>query len=101
LTVWGTGAAHDPSDASLLQGFGPSAGAVPRSRCDCLFHIETTEEDRFVIEKALQTLLINPVSGQISEVYVPRITKTRKEKTKRVWMPLKESPPDEDRIIID
>ena len=66
-----------------------------------LFHIETTEEDRFVIEKALQTLLINPVSGQISEVYVPRITKTRKEKTKRVWMPLKESPPDEDRIIID
>ena len=66
-----------------------------------LFHIETTEEDRFVIEKALQTLLINPVSGQFSEVYVPRITKTRKEKTKRVWMPLKESPPDEDPIIID
>ena len=66
-----------------------------------LFHIETTEEDRFYIEKTLQTLLINPVSGQFSEVYVPRITKTRKEKTKRVWMPLKESPPDEDPIIID
>ena len=66
-----------------------------------LFHIETTEEDRFVIEKTLQTLLINPVSGQFSEVYVPRITQTRKEKTKRVWMPLKESPPDEDPIIID